>query len=333
MAISGIAHGFNSVIFCARNKRCPAYHITIMGITALAQPEQDISAPWSVLGQPLTLGLRPCAEADWLCLPDPFCAPDDAAAKISSDIALRRELFIAHRQEIFQHATAAENAITELSGVIEENLSSYHPALNFQRFEGENQLVSAALNIVDDILLLAPASDAEGERWVLKAGFLAFPAHWSLADKMDRPIETIHTPVPGLNDRLGNHIGRFFDAMVTNTITKRRNWTIQIDNRLFAPNRHDISGLSQNDIDTRCFVRVEDQRLRKLAGTGWIVFTIRTSLAPIARWRNDMTALTELKDALSGLSEEMQAYRGVAAYRHPLFDWIDRQTAATKLSN
>ena len=46
-----------------------------------------------------------------------------------------------------------------------------------------------------------------------------------------------------------------------------------------------------------------------------------------------MTALTELKDALSGLSEEMQAYRGVAAYRHPLFDWIDRQTAATKLSN
>ena len=67
------------------------------------------------------------------------------------------------------------------------------------------------LNIVDDILLLAPASDAE-RRWVLKAGFLAFPAHWSLADKMDRPIETIHAPVPGLNDRLGNHIGRFFDA-------------------------------------------------------------------------------------------------------------------------
>ena len=70
MAKSGIAHGFNSIIFYARNKGCPAYHITIMGITALAQSEQDISAPWSVLGQPLTLGLRPCAEADWLCLPD-----------------------------------------------------------------------------------------------------------------------------------------------------------------------------------------------------------------------------------------------------------------------
>ena len=205
--------------------------------------------------------------------------------------------------------------------------------MNFKRFEGENQLVSAALNIVDDILLLAPASDAKAKRWILKAGFLAFPAHWSLANKMDRPIETIHAPVPGLNDKLGNHIGRFFDAMVTNTITKRRNWTIQIDNRLFAPNRHDTSGLSQNDIDTRCFVRVEDQRLRKLAGTGWIVFTIRTSLAPIARWRNDMTALTELKDALSGLSDEMQAYRGVAAYRRPLFDWIDRQIGATRLSN
>ena len=72
---------------------------------------------------------------------------------------------MAHRQEIFQHATAAENAITELSGVIEENLSSYHPALNFERFEGENQLVSAALNIVDDMLFLPPASDAEAKRW------------------------------------------------------------------------------------------------------------------------------------------------------------------------
>ena len=63
------------------------------------------------------------------------------------------------------------------------------------------------------------------------------------------------------------------------------------------------------------------------------MFTIRTSLVPIAKWRNDMTALTELKDALLGLPEEMQAYRGVVAYRRPLFDWIDRQTAATKLGN
>ena len=58
-----------------------------------------------MLGQPLTLGLRACAEADWLCLPDPFCAPDDAAARISSDIALRRELFTAHRQKFFSYAT------------------------------------------------------------------------------------------------------------------------------------------------------------------------------------------------------------------------------------
>ena len=299
----------------------------------MTKPEQEISAPWGMLGQPLTLGLRACAEEDWLCLPDPFCAPDHAAAQTSSDIALRRALFTAHRQEIFQHTTVAENAISELSGVIEENLSRYHPTLNFTRFEGEHQLVSAALNIVDDILLLAPPSVAEGERWILKAGFLAFPAHWSLADKMNRPIEAIHAPVPGLNERLGNHIGRFFDAMVTNAIAKRRNWTIQIDNRLFAPNRHDISELSQNDIDTRCFVRVEDQRLRKLASTGWIVFSIRTSLAPIARWRSNRTALTELKNALLVLSDEMQTYRGVAAYREPLFNWIDEQIAVTKLRN
>ena len=46
-----------------------------------------------------------------------------------------------------------------------------------------------------------------------------------------------------------------------------------------------------------------------------------------------MTALTELKDALSDLSDEMQAHRGVAAYQGPLFNWIDRQIATTKLSN
>ena len=137
MAISGIADSFNRAIFCARNKKCPAHHITIMGITGLAQPKQDISAPWSMLGQPLTLGLRPCSESDWLCLSDPFCAPNEVAARISSDIALRRELFTAYRREIFQHAPEAENAITELSGLIEENLSSYHPTLNFKRLRAK----------------------------------------------------------------------------------------------------------------------------------------------------------------------------------------------------
>ena len=293
----------------------------------MIQPEIDIAAPWIMLDQPLTLGLRPCAEADWLCPPDPFSAPDKAQANIASDIALRRQLFTAHRSDIFRHTEAATEAIAEIADMIEDNLARYHPALDYRHFEGENQLVSAALNIVEDILLLAPVLHAGEASWVLKAGFLAFPAHWSLADKMDRPIEAVHAPVPGLNDRLGCHIGRLFNTMITGTITKRRNWTIQIDDRLFAPTRHHISGLGRDDIATRCFVRIEDQTLRKLPEKGWIAFSIRTSLAPIARWQDDRVALNGLKETLEVLSDEMQSYRGVAAYRQPLFDWIDRQTA------
>ena len=291
----------------------------------MKQAEQDITAAWIQLGQPLTLGLRACTEADWLCRADLFSAPDQALTKIASDIALRRQLYQAHQTDIFRYTDEAAEAITEISAMIEDNLATYHPSLNFQRFEGENQLVSAALNIVEDVLLLAPISHGGQSGWVLKAGFLAFPAHWSLAEKMDKPIEAIHAPVPGLNDRLGSHIGRFFDKMVTGTITKRRNWTIQIDDRLFAPLRSHKSELHPKQAGTRCFVRIEDQTLRKLAHSGWIAFTIRTSLAPIARWQEDASALKGLKDALSGLSDEMQSYRGVADYRQALFDWIDSQ--------
>lgn len=273
------------------------------------------------------MGLMACDAADWLCVANPFSAPHQVEEKTTSEIALKRALYQMHSADISQSMAEAEDAIAEVSALIANNVSSYHPERVWRPFEAENPLISAALNIVEDILLLAPVIEGDTCCWTLKAGFVAFPAHWSLAEKMGKPIEAIHAPVPELDDRLGAHINRFFNNMLTDTITKRRNWTIQIDDTLFAPGRYHVPSLSQNDAGKRCYVRVEDQRIRKLPQTGWIVFTIRTSLAPIARWQDDKTALISLQTALSGLSHEMRNYRGVENYKRPLFDWIDTQIA------
>ena len=37
---------------------------------------------------------------------------------------------------------------------------------------------------------------------------VCFPAHWRLADKLGRPLEAIHEPVPGFGERLAPTVDR-----------------------------------------------------------------------------------------------------------------------------
>ena len=280
----------------------------------------NISAPWVRLGAPMKMGLRSCSPKDWLLAPDAF---GDASMK-TRQLALKQALAEQHHAAIFQALPDADEAAQELLALIAANLDRHHQ-VKLPNADQLQPLDHAARHLPEDLLLLAPepVDDQSGKtQWVLKAAALAFPSHWVLAEKMGLPMAGIHAPVPHYAEQLARPVDRFFDAMIENTISLRRNWTLQIGDGLFTPKRQPHSALSEADLGERLYVRVERQTLRKMPKTGWIVFTIQTSLAPINRWANDAEALRVLLNLVDEMSPAMRDYRGTDRYGEALKSWV-----------
>ena len=77
------------------------------------------------------------------------------------------------------------------------------------------------------------------------------------------------------------------------------------------------SGISGAGID-QIFVRMESQTLRKLAGSGHILFTIRTYVEPLSRWAGTPGALDSLADMLALMTPQMREYKGVGLFEDAL---------------
>ena len=286
------------------------------------QAKSNNVPPWIAYNAPLKMGLRSCDEANWLMEAD-FFGDENAAKK---QIAQKAELCRDQHDAIFQSTPGALDASQELYEMIDDNLQRYH----HHRLEADpslHPLDKAGRAVAEDLCLLAPIGDTDKAQWVLKAAFLAFPSHWSLAEKLNQPMGAIHNPVPDYDNHLETAVDRFFNKMMTGPISKRRNWTLQIDDTLFTPHRLPSAPLHAEDVGKRLYTRVETQTLRKLPKTGWIVFTIRTAIAPLENWRDDKAALEELRLILSGFSPAMRDYRGVESYEHQLHQWLDNVAA------
>ena len=59
------------------------------------------------------------------------------------------------------------------------------------------------------------------------------------------------------------------------------------------------------------WLKVEYQTLRRLPGTGYILFTIRTFLEQITVLARYPAAAANLANSLSGMSQPMRAYKGL----------------------
>ena len=278
------------------------------------------TAPWMRYGTAPKMGLRMCDEADWLLERDYF-GNEDATQQ---QIALKAELCRTDHETIFQYLPEADDASAELLKMIDRNLQTFHQR-DAENNPSRHPLDNAGRSLAEDLCLLAPTGNSAHNKWVLTAGFLGFPAHWSLAEKLNHPIGKIHAPVPDYDTNLENPVNRFFDKMVAGPISKRHNWTLQIDDGLFTPNRAPASLETAEDVPVRLHVRVETQTLRKLPQTGWIIFTIRTAIAPLSRWADDSEALNQLQKLTSNLSPAMRQYRGVHSYETKLKEWVNRR--------
>ena len=284
-----------------------------------------MTTPWQKLGFKLKLGLRSRAESQWLPHIDLFGNDAERAAQMNE----RANLFADKHAAVFAALPAARTASAELLELVIDHICRYHPSPPPPIDPAQHPLEAAARLLPEDMLLLAPRGDTESHNpaqilWHLEAAALAFPAHWVLAEKMDQPLQAIHQPVPHYDERLATPVDRFFTAMQIGPISSRLNWSLQIGDQLFTPQRTARHPeIADNDLGA-LFLRMENQTLRKLPHSGYVVFTIRTHLLPMTQWQDDRDALQSMLDMMHQMSSATQRYKGVELYAPVIRDALRR---------
>ena len=280
----------------------------------------DELAPWQRLGFKLKLGLRARSEAEWL--PSNDLLGDQAAR--AEQIALKTQILAKHHQDVFSAMPNTNAAGDEVLTMVRQHLAAFH---HDNANDGHPAPVDAGLHPLDraarlvpeDLLLLAPfaksaAGDGAAVKWHLVAASLCFPAHWVLAEKMGKPLAAIHDPVPHYDERLAGPVDRFFNNMTIGPISARMNWSLQIGTDLFTPHRAQRQAAAGDLDNHQLCLRLENQTLRKLPQTGFVLFTIRTHIEPVSRWKHTPNAIDDLAKMLNDMSVESQSYKGASLY-------------------
>ena len=218
----------------------------------------------------------------------------DGFSRDAARVAAKRRLLGAH-PEALAAMPGSETACAELAALI-----------------GAADFAGAARMVADDLCLLLP----EGGSYVLRAGALAFPTDWRLADKLGKPLRDIHSPIHGYAEKLADGVEHFFRTLAPGPVFERANWFVVEEDAL----RHlpEGSGAARfahvtaaNAGDT-LFVRCERQTLRKLPASGAALFTIDVHVEPLGSLPPDLAR--DLASAVASLPDGERERRGAPFY-------------------
>jgi hypothetical protein len=237
-------------------------------------------------------GVLPVEGDDWLRVDDAF------AGQMSE-----RERLIADRPEaVHAMLDSARPAAEELYEVILARLVQTPgyavDAQEVRRPDGVTvaldkraPLKTLGLLVQEDLCLMEKLDNA-GDEHVLTGAILCFPASWSLAEKLGRPLIGIHRPVPDYETEIARRVQRLFDAIRPEQPLWRMNSLVYRDPSLHQPRRE-----ADPRIDRRggSFVRAERQTLTRLPKSRAVVFAIHTYVVDIASLSPEEVA--GLKDA------------------------------------
>lgn len=281
------------------------------------------------------IGTRPLDPEDWL-------APDD---QLREQLAEKALLVQTHNDQIFAELPQSRPAQAEVLALLADYLPRRFPQLWVRRGDGiallpEGETVDlagsgpplarAARLVQDDLLLL----ERDASRWRLTAASLSFPSSWVLREKLGLELDAIHEPVPGFGKgtRPAQIMARMFDAMRAETPMIRWNWSLYGDRRLYHPDSAgpDTRRFGPGERADPVYLRVERQTLRKLEGSGAIVFTIRISLVgldALARHEEAGQIAAHLQHQIAALTPEQLAYKGLAAERERILMRLEELAA------
>ena len=186
----------------------------------------------------LTMGLHALEPGAWL----------EPGADTAQQMAERRRLLAEHPAEVVAALPESVPAQQELFALVLAHLAEHFPdrwqragGALVDRLSGEcfpsdaaAPLATLGRMVQEDFCLM----QASPQGYRLTAAVLCFPAHWRLADKLGRPLDAIHEPVPGFEARLARPVDRFFASLRTERPVWRVNWSLVDTPELFRPPEH-----------------------------------------------------------------------------------------------
>ena len=280
---------------------------TVAGVAApawfdeLALPAEG--PPW------LSMGLARGDDAGWLTVDE----------RRDEELAERHRLLAERHDEVFAALPGTEAAGAETLALVSEWLAEHRPDLaSIAPPGGLHPLEAAGRLVQEDLCLMVE----RGGRYHLDAACLCFPSHWRLADKLGHRAADIHGPVPHYADELAEKVDRYLARLRPGVIGVRRNWTVHDSPALFAPDRPTTTPIGVVDVPTALWLRSERQTLRRLPGSGAVLFTIRVQQAPFAALAERPAVAARLAARIEAQPPELTEMNGLAAHRDQVVGWL-----------
>ena len=309
-----------------------------------ALPDKDGTAipdlPREAYYLPFEPGPHRMAMALTACSPDDLIELDE---RYLEEMAERRALLAGRHADVFAAMPDSETARAETLARVAALLPRRYPgwferagAVLRNRLTGEDwdlerppcDPLELAGRLVQEDLCLIEARDGAPR---LQAAVLCAPSRWLLADKIGRPLAAIHEPVPLYAESLAAPVDRFMRHLREGKLAERLNWSVVDDPALFqlgGKHRADIDpAITAANAGTRLFLRVERQTLSRLP-CGFVLFTIRVHVYPVARVAADPAAARRLAAAVEALPPALALYKSLPSVRSALLGFLARHDRA-----
>ena len=230
--------------------------------------------PWM---DPLTAklpGIQPVQGRDWLRVDEAY-APQ---------MALRDRLIVGQAGVVHALLPQGRAAADELYGAVLDWLrgdGGFQVDEDFVRrpdgitvpLDRDQPLLTLGRLVQEDICVMQVSGTERGAEYCLTGGILCFPASWTLAQKIGRPLTGIHDTVPVYDANIAQRVARLFDAIRPDQPLWRMNYLTYDDFVLHQPRRE---GEKRPRPTSHGYIRSERQCLLRLPVTGAVIFTIHT---------------------------------------------------------
>jgi hypothetical protein len=171
--------------------------------------------------------------------------------------------------------------------------------------------------IVQEDFCLVRATDDTKESYVMAAAAVVFSFD-NLPEKLGKPMEFLHAPIPGALKNLVKVINLTFSKIKSEQPVWRNNWGIAPTGNLIdaiygsadAKEHRSFADVTVEDIKAK-HVRVEYETFRRLPKTDYILFTIKTMSDPMYELEKVPSAAVCLARSIRGMSTKMRAYKGI----------------------
>jgi hypothetical protein len=289
----------------------------------------------------LAMGLLPLDLHDWL----------EPSAQMAVELREKERLLQDRHPEVFAalpEAYAGSAEVLELlttylpvrfSSLFARNGNLLHNCVTQQTWDlSQNVLhpLDLAGRLVQEDLCLMQFN-AESKLYHLVGASLCFPTRWRLADKIGKPLNLVHEPVPGYEEELASTMDRFFARLKVEKPVWRLNWGLIDDPTLFQPTGHGREGVNPDitieNAGEKLWVRMERQTLRRLPCTQDILFTIRVYVRPLHELATQPEHAAELASTIRTIPEPMRLYKSLPPFQDAVLGWLDRVASSSSPKN